>query len=247
LAWSIVTEGADEQLGTFEQEWQHELRGGAEELEAGGKHADDLARTPVHHHRPADHVGIAAELPLPVGIRQHRPFRRFGRVVIRGEAAAEVRVHAQQAERPVGDEQRIDAFGLSAAGHRYGRVVPEPDVLERASFLAIHQIGRRRLIHDRESHPRGRVPHADQRVRVGKRQRLQEHAANHAENRGVRADAERERNHGDEGERRRGGEAPHDAAEPSWEDLHGSLDGAVARIVRLRRRCRAEALAWRRA
>src|SRR5262249_21603623 len=46
------------------------------------------------------------------------------------------------------------------------------------------------------------LPDANQLVGVRKRERLEEHAIHDAENRAVRADAERERQNGDRGERR---------------------------------------------
>ena len=48
-----------------------------------------------------------------------------------------------------------------------------------------------------------RLPQVDQAVAVAVRQRLEQHAADDAEDRGVGADAEREGEHDDRGERRR--------------------------------------------
>jgi hypothetical protein len=98
----------------------------------------------------------------------------------------------------VGDVERIDALGIAHAGHRYRRRVPHAELVERSSLLAIRQIRRRRLFEVAEPQPRGDVRNADETVGILEGQRLQQHAAHHREDRRVRANAERERQDGDE-------------------------------------------------
>ena len=63
--------------------------------------------------------------------------------------------------------------------------------------------------------PSDHVIHADQSVGFGIRQRLQQHAVDDAEDGAVGADAERQREHGDEREARRLDEAA-DRVVKSW-------------------------------
>ena len=89
------------------------------------------------------------------------------------------------------------------------RVVDEPgaverDVLDAGNALAVLEV---QLIRHAELlgliRPGGRAADMDEPVRVRERQRLEEHDIDDAENRGVRADGERERRDDDEREARR--------------------------------------------
>ena len=73
---ALIAEVADEHLGAIEPERQHERRVVAQEAEALGQHADDLARRAVDHQRLADGVGIAVEHALPVLVAQDHRRRR---------------------------------------------------------------------------------------------------------------------------------------------------------------------------
>ena len=105
----------------------------------------------------------------------------------------------------------LDPLGLAAAGDRHGAAVPEPDVLEDAPLFAIDEVVRRRHVQVGDADARRRVPHADEPVGIVERQRLEEHAADDAEDGGVGADAERQGEDGDQREHRRAKQAADNA------------------------------------
>jgi hypothetical protein len=70
-------------------------------------------------------------------VADQRRIRPAWRVVGFGEQAPGGRPYAEERERAIGHHQRFEMLGLAASGNRYGRVVPQPDVLERLRLLAI--------------------------------------------------------------------------------------------------------------
>ncbi len=85
----------------------------------------------------------------------------------------------------------------------YERALKRGDVLERAAALAPVDVARERDRRSRRAADRGAVvPEEHEPVRIGERQRLQQHRAHEAEDRGVRADAERDDQHGERRESR---------------------------------------------
>ena len=150
-------------------------------------------------------------LALPESVREHDDF-----VV----AAADEFVLARQAafggadlerrEESRRDEYRGEALRIAVAGEIDAAPavgVPEAaDVGERRALRApVVEIERR---HGRVEHSGGAIGgvHLEQLLRVRKWQRSQQHAVDDGEDRGVRADAERERDDGGDRERGRGAE-----------------------------------------
>jgi hypothetical protein len=185
----LEVEAADEHLGSVRPNREEDLGILIEESKARREYADDLPRPGIDDHLTPDDPRIATELPLPVGVTQHRPLRGCGRVVFPGEAAAHERLDPKHAERPVGDEQGLNALRFSGARDRHGRVVPEADVLEDAALLAIHEVGGCRLVREREPQAGRGVPDANQPFRLAEWKRLQQDTVHDAEDGGVRADA----------------------------------------------------------
>ncbi len=95
-----------------------------------------------------------------------------------------------------------DPLRLPTPGDRNLRAIPRPDVFEHPLVVAIGEIRRGTLIHDGEVQARPAVIQADEPLRLVEGQRLQQHAVDHAEDRGVGADADRQREKGHGAERR---------------------------------------------
>ena len=122
------------------------------------------------------------------------------RIVVGREVAAQDRVDVEEAQRAVGHEERLDALGLAGAGDRHRAAVPEPDVLEDAPLFAVDEVVRGRHVQERDPEPRRRVPQAHEPVGLVERQRLEQDAADDAEDGRVGADTERQREDGDQRE-----------------------------------------------
>ena len=152
-------------------------------------------------------------------MREDRRARRLGTIVLRVQQTAEHRAKAHHVEERPADDARLDHAGLVAeANHRevHGR-----EVAERADG------GDARLdvvdFRHRERHVLGAdagraLADVDQAIFVAIDERTQQHAADDAEDRGVGADAERERHHDGGGETLR-------APERAQRDAHVPPEG----------------------
>ena len=98
-----------------------------------------------------------------------------------------------------------------------------PDVLERPALVAIGEIGGGRLVEQRDVHARAPCARRRPAVRLVERQRLQQHAIDDAEDRGVGADADAQRQHRDRRERWRPKKTPKHSMKPA--ESHRVLDG----------------------
>ena len=130
------------------------------------------------------------------------------RVVLAVEDTADLGLRAKGLQRAVGHHQRLHAFRIARAGNRSGAVVPQPDLFERPVLVPVGHVERRPLVHQVRLHPRRLVPDADQPLGLVVRQRLQQDAVDDAEQGGVRADADAERQHRHGREQRRPEESP---------------------------------------
>src|SRR6185437_8608528 len=95
------------------------------ELEAAGKDTDDRIGVVVEGDGLAEDVGPSAEVVLPGRVGQHDGARRFGRVIGRGEQAAEDWVGAERLEESARDAayaQRLNAGGIAP---QVGIVTPD--------------------------------------------------------------------------------------------------------------------------
>ncbi len=126
--------------------------------------------------------------------------------------------HRQQVRRHA---DRADALGLAVAGQVLVAADRERDLLEPAVARPDVEVlrGREPVLHDAEA--RRAVPEDDEAVGIRVGQRAQQERAGDAEDRGVRADAQRDREHGGEREPGRLPEGPERVAEVLRERLHG--------------------------
>ena len=149
----------------------------------------------------ADDTRVAAEAVGPSFVREHHDWRNSRPVIARIRHPAEHRRKAHDLEVIARDETDGDAHGTFAALVRQSPIRIFRDSGQRFGTIAqiAHfgngegDVGARRSIH--------RVSQVDQPISVAVRQRLEEHAADHAEDGRVGADAERQSDHDDGGER----------------------------------------------
>ena len=144
----------------------------------------------------ADHGRVAVERGRPEPVREDRRARRLGTIVLRVQQAAEHRAKAHHLEeRPV-DDARLDHAGLVAeANHRevHGRKIAESADGGDTRLDVVDLRHRERHVLGADS--RSALADVDQAIFVAIDERTEQHAADDAEDRGVGADAERERHH----------------------------------------------------
>jgi hypothetical protein len=128
-----VAEVPHEELGAVQTVGEDQLRLGVEEVEVVREDPDDFVGLPVDRDGPADDAGVAAELALPVAVRQDDAVRRLRGVVLGREETPERRRDVQHAaEDAVGDVEDLGALRVSGAGDRYVAAVPDPCLGEGA-------------------------------------------------------------------------------------------------------------------
>ncbi len=181
-------------------------------VESARRHADDGERLTVHDERPAEHVRILLEARDPVVFREHGHRRGAGRGgVLRRDQPPERRRQPKHVEVAARDLDAVDRQ----------RLIVVPDVRAedpvrgdaRKDLLVARQVQEHRVGKDGIAVARvvARVravldagrPEIDQRLRRLDRQRAQENLVEQRKNRGVRADAEPQREHRHRRDKRR--------------------------------------------
>ena len=146
--------------------------------------------------------GVAAKPRAPVFVAQHQ-HRRGARIVVAvDEGAAELRAHAEHVEEIGRDHAGVDAVGLAAIQQVERHLVELHQPAEAGELLAVVvELGngdadgvltgqRRRFLEQHQS------------IAFHVRQRLEQHAVDDAEHRGVGPDAQAEHQDGDQREPR---------------------------------------------
>jgi hypothetical protein len=169
------------------------------------QHADDRDRTLCQRQRPANRAGIAAETLHPVVVREHRLARHRAAERRRRQEPADHGFHAVEVEIRARDLGAIDHAVATSGLHRQRARLNRGEVGDLTGLLSPF-----------EQHPRRHggprsvalgFPDEDDLVRVRIGERPQEHGADHAEDRGRRA--ERDGENGDGGDRERRSAAHH--------------------------------------
>src|SRR6185503_7408255 len=112
-----------------------------------------------------------------------------------GERAAKERLHAERCEQLIRAGERGHLLGIAGSGDAGRAFEPQRDRLERRVVLAVGEIKSRRRSELGDSPTRRLVHQRDEPVRIRQRQRLQQDAVHHAEDRDRRPDADPERQH----------------------------------------------------
>jgi hypothetical protein len=176
-----------------------------------------------HLHPFAKRVGLVAEVPRGIRIADNR---RAGSAVLcflSAEFASQKRRHAKNAKKPRANLRGVRIFRRRArcrprgdrcipraiVGHRLKRrALVVPIVIVRCGYLALARV---------------RFPKRCQRhdaIRIGVRKGFQQHRAHHAEHRRVRADSQREDQHGHHREARVLQQHPHRKPQILQQRLH---------------------------
>ena len=185
-----------------------------------GAREDEAGRHDAHHRRghsveldgPSDHRRIGREPPAPEPVAQHRDGGPARPRLVGGEEPAARGSDPEHPGEVVGDEQRRQPLGVARPAQRAPRGAVARDRAERGQTLDIEQLGLRE--HGvRQVQAEIDVEHGHQPVRLGERQRAEQHAVDHREDRAVGADAEGQREHDGKGEAGGAPEAPRREAE----------------------------------
>ena len=176
------------------------------ELKTGRQDTDDGVRAAIHHQGASEHICVTAEMFLPEVMTDDN-FEAAGSAaglfIIAGESAPDLGLDSEDIEIFRARFYAGDTGGafLTRQGER--PVPVDRDVGERAVLVPeIKEVGIRERAQLRLGRFLAGVDHADrdELVRRGKGQRLEQDRVDHAEDGGVRADAERKGEHGDDGE-----------------------------------------------
>jgi hypothetical protein len=162
-----------------------------------GHDADDGVGLAVDPHGLADTLPVAAEVGLPERSREQSDMMVTPAVFLGREEPSQQRAQAQDLEVLGRNEPHTDLLGFLGRRRR-AEVLPPgvvDDELLEGVALPSQVAGVQRRGPGRSAVPGGEDPH--QSVRVCKRERAEEDRVQHREDRGVRADSERERQHGD--------------------------------------------------
>jgi hypothetical protein len=170
------------------------------------QHAHHGERRGVYEQRPAEDGAVRAEPPFPEAVgQQHHPM--LSRLLFPGvEGSTQCDVYVEHGKERGGDADAADRFGRRPARPRLGEgevpVAPGGEAIERAALSTpVEEIAGRRI--DVEGNlPAIAFVEPDQPIDVRDRGRTEKQRVDHAEDRRVRADAQREREHGDERKRR---------------------------------------------
>jgi hypothetical protein len=162
--------------------------------------ADDFVAGAVDLDGAANDRWVGAEAAFPEAEGQHDDARTGAAGVFAVlEAAADERARAEDVEHVGGRLTGTDALGLARAGEVRLARAPGRDTAQAARRAVVPHLGRRhpRLVPAAPAAPDHHAP-----VRLAPRKRRQQRGADHAEDGGGRAEAEAEREDGDEGEAR---------------------------------------------
>jgi len=172
---------------------QPRLAGG--EIELGRRDADDGARPAVERERAADRGRLSAEALAPEAVRQHHDGLRAGSGVLGEQQPTRRGARADEREKRRRDRDARDARRLAAARLEKGAPPVGRQPVERARRAVAP--GMEGEFAEQRPHRRVRagvvLREAHQPVGVGIRQRAQQHAVGHREERRIGADAQRQR------------------------------------------------------
>jgi hypothetical protein len=167
--------------------------------EPGRRHADDGVGLAVDLRIRSQHRRRRLVAAPPQRLADHRDAVAAALVLRIQEVSARHRRRAHHPEERGRRGGARRALGSLRPGNGHAARRPRPEVGEHALVLAPIEIA---LVGGRPVGQRRQLaaPHLDQPVRIREGQRLEHHGVDHREERGGGADAERQREHGGDGE-----------------------------------------------
>ena len=168
------------------------------DIEMWTHHANDFVDLAAQRDPFPDHLGIAAEAPLPESIGQHRGLRRLRQVLFVRIAAAAHHVCPEEAKEIGAGTRHLNLLGRTFADQIRHVESERRNVLCNLGLLPpeIEFIGRSPAA----AAPFENVLKHHHPVRVGIRSRFQQDGVHNRENRRVGADSQRQRRDDHEGE-----------------------------------------------
>ncbi len=170
------------------------------EDEVPGHDPYHIVRDLVQHDRLADDTPVACVATLPEPVRQDGHRRGCGAVLVRQESSPERRLDSQEIHRVGSDSAHGHRLGLAVAGHVLDAVGVNAQVLERLEARLVVCVLRQREARLIEPDVVIDVEQVDQSIGVAERQGPEQVWAYEAEDRRVRADPQRQRDHRHRGE-----------------------------------------------
>jgi hypothetical protein len=174
----------------------------------GFQHADDLGFLHRQIECLADGRRIGSEDTLPVGMGEHHHRRRALRFVRRDERPSDERLRAEHREEVRRDETAGRAVRVAAPEDVERPVAEFDELIDRLRLRSVVGHFRKRKIRILDARGRLRLPQMHDAVGLGIRQRAQDHTVDDAEDGGVGADAEAQRQHERAGEPRHADQIP---------------------------------------
>ena len=165
----------------------------ARQVEPGGKHADHFVGLSIEREDAAEYMPVAAVPSHPRAVREQRRAGAARLIIVRREQPPEPGAHAEHRQEVRRDSDRADPFRFTVTGQIPVRANRNRDGLEPAVRADDVEILRRRKPVFGDADARRSVPEDDQSIGVTVRQRAQQERAGDAEDRGVGADADRDR------------------------------------------------------
>ena len=197
----VVLGGANIGCRRRERQWQehvavlHDAKRGehrSRQGEVGGKHTHDLVGLAVQDERSADHRRIAAEPAHPGGMREHRGPGPTRYVVLRHEESSQSRTSAKHRQEVRRHTKRTHSLRFAAPGERRVGADRDRDIAERVLSLADIEVlrGGEPVFGNAEAW--GSIPEDGEAPGLQVGQRAEQESGADGEQRGVRADAERQ-------------------------------------------------------
>ena len=165
------------------------------EVEALGEDADHLVRLAVQDQRAPHGARIAAEPAQPGGMSEDRGAAGAGRRVLRPGEPPVRGARAQHRQQVHGRADRAHPLGRAVPGQVVVRSDGDRELLEALVTRLDVEVLRGREPVFRDAQARRAVPEDHEPLRVRVRQRPQQQRARDAEDGGIRADPDRERQH----------------------------------------------------
>ncbi len=161
----------------------------------------------------ADDLGVGSELTPGVSVAHEDDARPVGGLIGGGEPSALDRLHTEGLKHSIGYDRGPHFFGLFDTRDRCRRRIPGAEVRKAAVLFAVREVHGSRepqaAGHGGQSFGSGcGLPDRDELFGVWVRERLEQDAVDEAEHRGVRADADCQRQDHHSGERRRPPQRP---------------------------------------
>ncbi len=169
---------------------QLDIPEGDREIHLAGQYSGDRIRPAVDLNRASQNIAFPAQFVLPKTIADQNHAGRAGSIFLSVKSRAEHGLNAQRPNESGRDLGADDLSGFLTAAEVVILRKHAGQLFERAGllhpFLVVHSRYTGRMA------VRPFLPEQDEAVRVAKRQRLQDYGVKNAENRCIRADAQRE-------------------------------------------------------